>query len=280
MKTKLYVSSLIVLALTACGGSQSAIDTLVDSDAIVGGKDTTKDNVISKYVVLIYDNPTKTYCTGLLIKKDVILTAAHCVGADYKGLTLAFGLKPLSGDYVMRSAAKTWVHDKYKKSNSADRNDIALILIKGNAPDGYQTLLLPDSSFPLKAGYTFTAAGYGRISGKKVPSTDTQGSGFLRNVDLKIDSMSANESQFYVDQKSGQGICSGDSGGPALMRYQGKDYVVGIASAISWSVPSEIREDEKKQYIDNKDVCAEKSIYMNVKQYRTWIDDGLKKLLN
>ncbi|WP_374075735.1 trypsin-like serine protease [Bdellovibrio bacteriovorus] len=279
-KTKLYVSSLIVLALTACGGSQSEVDTQVYDAAIVGGKDTTKDNVISKYVVLIYDNPTKTYCTGLLIKKDVILTAAHCVPSGYKSLTLAFGIKPLAGDYVMKQAANMVVHDKYKKENSNDRNDLALILIKGNAPEGYKTLLLPGADFPLKAGYGFTATGYGRISGKKVPSSDTQGSGYLRHVELKIDSFNANESQFYVDQKSGRGICSGDSGGPALMRYEGQDYVVGIASAISWTLPDEIHEDEKKQYIENKDVCLEKSIYMNVKKHRTWIDAGLKKLLN
>jgi hypothetical protein len=64
------------------------------------------------------------------------------------------------------------------------------------------------------------------------------------------------------------------------MRYQGKDYVVGVASAVSWTVPDEVKADERNQYIQNKDVCKEKSIYMNVKNFRTWIDTESKKLLN
>lgn len=280
MKTKLYVSSWIVFALTACGGYYQGNLVPETDSAIVGGKETTLGNPAAKYVVLIYDNSTKNYCTGLLIKKNLILTAAHCASKDAKDMTLAFGLKPMSGDYVMRQAAKTLVHDLYKKGASTERNDLALILMKTDAPPGYMPVLLPDESFPLKQGLTFTAAGYGRTSGKKVPNSDTQGSGYLRNVDLTIDSFNSTQTQFYVDQKFNKGICNGDSGGPALMRYQDKDYAVGVASAISWSVPDEINENEKKQYVDNKDVCAEKSIYMNVQKFRAWIDKGSKQLLN
>lgn len=282
MKTKLYVSSLLVFTLTACGGSLSEVEnfTYETDAAIVGGKDTTKENVISKYVVLIYDNPTKTYCTGLLIQKNIILTAAHCIKSDQAGLSLAFGLKPLSGDYTLRQAAKVLTHPLYKKNNTQDRNDLALILVKGDAPSGTQLLQIPGEEFPLKKGLLFTATGYGRTSGKKDNTgKDTQGSGSLRHVELMIESVAEDESQFYVDQKAGKGICSGDSGGPALMRYNGKDYVVGIASAISWTVPSELDGNERKEYIENKDVCSEKSIYMNVKKFRSWILEGSQSLL-
>ncbi|WP_374021181.1 hypothetical protein [Bdellovibrio bacteriovorus] len=70
MKTKLYVSSFIVLLLAACGGPNGVENINFNpEDAIIGGKETTRDNVLSKYVVLIHDGPTKTYCTGTLIKK-------------------------------------------------------------------------------------------------------------------------------------------------------------------------------------------------------------------
>lgn len=280
MKTKLYVSSLIVLTLSACGYSESGYSPRPEDAAIVGGFTTNKGNTISNYVVLIYDNPTKTYCTGTLIRKNLILTAAHCVGAGPEGLSLAFGLNPLSGTYTLRKAHKTALHDKYKKMNSTDRNDVALISFKEALPANYRPVNLPDSKFPLSKGLTFTAAGYGRISGKKTSVNDTQGSGLLRNVDVSISHFSVDETQFYIDQKNGKGICNGDSGGPALMRYAGKDYVVGVASAISWTVPDEVKADERNQYIQNKDVCKEKSIYMNVKSFLPWIELNSKKLLN
>ncbi|WP_347358237.1 serine protease [Bdellovibrio sp.] len=280
MKAKLYVGSLIVLTLSACAEPQDSFSPAPEENAIVGGANTSKNDTISNYVVLIYDNPTKTYCTGTLIKKNLILTAAHCVGAKASDLSLAFGINPLSGNYVLRQAYKTATHDKYKKQNSKDRNDLGLISLKESLPSNYRPVELPDSTFPLKKGHVFTAAGYGRISGKRSTPTDTQGSGQLRNVDLTISQLSQDETQFYIDQRNGKGICSGDSGGPALMRYQGKDYVVGVASAVSWTVPDEVKADERNQYIQNKDVCKEKSIYMNVKNFRTWIDTESKKLLN
>lgn len=280
MKTKMYLNSLLVLILWGCGPENTDYTPSPGDVAIVGGDTTDKDNPIANYVVLIYDNPTKTYCTGTLIKKNLILTAAHCIGAGPEGLSLAFGLNPLSGQYTLIKAHKVAFHSKYKKLNASERNDVALISFKQAAPANYRPVLLPMADFPLQKGLRFTAAGYGRISGKRTTPNDTQGSGQLRQVELGIVSFSQDETQFYVDQASGKGICSGDSGGPALMRYADKDYVVGVASAISWTIPDEVREEERSQYIQNKDVCREKSIYMNVKKYLPWIEENSKKLLN
>ncbi|KHD88717.1 MAG: phosphotrypsin [Bdellovibrio sp. ArHS] len=282
MKTQLYVCSLLVFALSACGGpTEGDLENITSDNAIIGGKETTKDNVLSKYVVLIHDAPTKNYCTGILIKKNVILTAAHCVPGSAATLSLAFGLRPLAGQYILRQAIRAIPHSEFKKQNANDRDDIALILINGEAPQGYEPAVLPDETFPFKAGLGFTGIGYGRTSGKTaVSKEDTQGSGTLRHVDLLVDSISKTEEQFYVNQKDHKGICNGDSGGPAMMRYMGKDFIVGIASATSWTMPNDIKKSERDEFMRNKDFCGEKSIYMNVKKYRPWIDRELKKLLN
>jgi secreted trypsin-like serine protease len=281
MKTNLYVLAIIVLsAATACENSYHQNTTDVTASAIVGGLETTKDNPTSRYMALIFDRPSESYCTAMLVRKNILLTAAHCIKSGPENMTLAFGNRPLAGQYTMREASRILVHPGYKKEQSVNRNDLALILVKGNAPEGYEALSIPDEQFPFRPGLTFTSAGYGRVTGKSDPrGNDIQGSGTLRHVELKIDSLSEDRTQFYVDQKSGKGICNGDSGGPAMMRLNGKDYVVGVASAISWIIPGELSEEAKKDYVVQHDICMHKSIYISTKKYTAWIEEGIRQLL-
>lgn len=281
MKTNLYVLSFIVLCLTACGSSEhteTLINTPVDQ-GIIGGQETPKDVSTSHYLALVYDRHTDAYCTAMLIRKNVLLTAGHCIKSDASYITVAFGNRPLAGEYIMREAAKVLTHPSYR-NNSVNRNDIALILLKETAPAGYDPLAIPGEEVPFHEGSSFTAAGYGRTTGVTDPTgTDRQGSGTLRDVEVKVDTFSDDKSQFYVDQSDGKGICHGDSGGPAIMRYNGRDYAVGIASAISWLVPGELNDRAKKEYIEKQNVCAHKSIYISVKKYNAWIEDSIKDLL-
>lgn len=277
LKMNLYVLVSITLSLAACGNSNHSETPKHPSNGIVGGLETSKESLPARYLALIYDKPTESYCTAMLVHKRVLLTAGHCIKSTAANMTLAFGTRPLTGDYVIREASQILIHPLYK-NNNINRNDLALVLIKGEAPAGYQSLALPEESFPLSANLAFTAAGYGRITGVADPKGG-HGSGLLRHVELKIDSFSQDQSQFYVDQSVGKGICNGDSGGPAMMRYQDLDYVVGIASAISWLVPGELSEKAKKEYLEKHDVCSHKSIYISTKKYRLWIENGLKELL-
>ncbi len=280
MKTKLYVCSLLVFILAACGNSNFAVDIDSENGNIIGGKLLKREDIASRYVVLLYDNVSRTYCTGTLIHKNVVLTAAHCVGQSASQISVAFGLNPMSGAYDLRTGLKSIIHENYSKTNSKQRNDLALLSFKGDMPISYRPINVIDKSFPLEVTYRFTAAGYGRTTGVKTSvKSDTQGSGVLRAVDLEINSFTEDKSQFYVTQYNGLGICNGDSGGPALMRYNNKDYVVGVISAISWSVPSEVSDDERSEYLENKDYCKDKSIYMNLQIHSDWVRKNLKKLL-
>lgn len=279
MKTNLYVLSFIVLCLTACGYSGSHENIDAPTEAIIGGQETPKEHMTSRYLALIHDKLTDSYCTAMLIRKNVLLTAGHCIKSSPDQLTVAFGNRPLAGQYVMRQAAKVLVHPEYKNHN-VNRNDIALVVLKENAPAGYEPLAIPNESFKFEPGMKFTASGYGRITGILDPTgRDTQGSGYLRHVELEVEIFSDDENQFYVDQSEGKGICNGDSGGPAMMRYKGRDYAVGVASAISWLVPGELSDQAKKEYLEKQNVCAHKSIYISVKQYREWINESIRSLL-
>lgn len=269
---KCFFSLIFLLALGCAPAEHFA--NFENSDAIIGGEITTLHSPISKYVVLVIDDDSDSYCTGTLIRNNIVLTAAHCLGKRPNGLTLAFGRNPMSGNYIARRSVAVAIHPDYKKANSQDPHDLALIRIEGSAPQSYLPARLPDQGFPMQRNLGFTAIGYGRVSGKS-----PQGIGILRDTKLNVSHLTQSQKQFYVNQENGKGICNGDSGGPALMRYRGADYIVGVASAIYWTIPSSIPASERAAYIRNKDTCAEKSIYINLRAHQTWLSKALLQLL-
>ncbi len=263
------LASLAFFVLLACADSKTFRDSWAQDNSIIGGTELSAQDDAARYVVMVYDEDSKKICTGTLIGPQLILTAGHCVGRRQDGITLAFGVDPMTGKYIARKSIAFKVHHLYNSSKSL--NDLALIYFKGQAPQGYMPAIVAPPSFPVKASYYFSAIGYGRYSGRTpISEKDAQGSGRLRSTDLKIYSISKDEKSFIVGQSTGRGICSGDSGGPALMRLKGRDYVVGVASAVIWS---------GKDSMGNGNACADRSLYMNVSRYNVWIQETSQYLL-
>lgn len=281
MKLRFLALSLFGLLTSACGEMASdQLNDYVPQSAILGGSEVKKADPVSQYTVLLFDMSTRSYCTGTVIHPQVILTAAHCLKSAPNYMSVAFGLNPLSGAYEVRYGNKIEIHPDYQRQNTSQRKDMALLSFSGSLPKGYRPVLVADQKFPLAAGMKFTAAGYGRTSGLD-PSTveDIQGTGRLRSVDVSILSIESEKTQFHVNQENGQGICSGDSGGPALMRLAKKDYIVGIASAIAWSTPDDANGNNPATP-PKVDRCKDKSIYVDIRSDSAWIQSTLKALTN
>ncbi len=154
---RLYLLLLLVLAGVGCGDIADQASML----NVVGGRQPKADDPILKHLVrleLYYKDGNSGLCTGTLISKVHVLTAAHCV----KNLMVAaamFGSKFdrdteikredirmsrwfYANDFLDVTTAPGLMKDAIK--NKTFIKDIAVIRLEKEAPDGYEPVRLED----------------------------------------------------------------------------------------------------------------------------------------
>jgi secreted trypsin-like serine protease len=163
-------------------------------------------------------------CTGTVLTRDLVLTAAHCVTApiDYQVKAYQTG-QPIA----VRSIAR---HPGFNFANYAASRataDVALLKLAAPLPDiMLQATLAPPRR--VAAGETLTVAGFG------VTAADTaRGLGQPRMAALTVTGKPGSLQIRLYDAatrglRAGLGGCTGDSGAPA---FHG-DKLIGV---VSWS---------------------------------------------
>lgn len=210
-------------------------------------------------------------CSGIILGKNIILTAAHCLSRSDKSVyRVAYELQPFSFeqqyfentridptiDYQTRAILDLDIHPEYTKQNPG--NDLAVLKIEGEHPERFKALPMMNHEMMNRLvggkNYHFFVAGYGMFAARPVVESDV-----LRKAKL---SGVVNDDYIVMDQSKGLGGCFGDSGGPAIMVFGNMTYLVGLTQGSAGS---------------SKD-CDQMGIWVNLPRQMSFINSSLKKL--
>jgi secreted trypsin-like serine protease len=189
----LNFSFFLSLLISNFAFSQSTINTRV----IGGGFANPSRN---SSVMLI--SPDGNLCSGSVISKNSILTAAHCafIGSRKGAIAVVRGRK-----YSLRGGRR-----------ASGGVDVGIIKVNGSiSAPSYRTV----SGLYAPTGQVFLIYGYGRPN-----------SGKLTYGYMSVQSYTQDYADFVADPVSGSNACPGDSGGPALVTYNGRETVIGVVS--------------------------------------------------
>jgi Trypsin len=201
--------------------------------ALVGGAPEA-DQSIARHVVMVTGSD-RTFCSGVVIAQDLILTAAQCVHPATSYRIIGFDApKPLTPK-ALKSVSSTVVHPEWDADAILRHRvsaDVALVKLAAPLPPAYMPVALADSQRVVAAGARVIVAGYGVT----VIGNGRTG-GTLRAAHLLVTGNPGTLQIRLADpntkgELAGLGACQGDSGGPVLDTSDGRLAVIGM---ISWS---------------------------------------------
>jgi V8-like Glu-specific endopeptidase len=222
------------LVMLACSATTDA-DVASRTQAIAGGTaDLAHENV---FLLVRESENSAAMCTATLIAPNLLLTARHCVSPGTGDDHVLCGDSVLGAPYPGGAFIAT--NDAQPRQGSAIFHgadvripalgedtcgyDVALIILKENVPDDVSTPAVPRIDREVMSGESYTAVGYG----ENEYGGPTHGRMQLGDLSIGCQPGSCGDGVESTEFLGETGICSGDSGGPAL-DADGK--VVGVVS--------------------------------------------------
>jgi Trypsin len=228
--------------------------------AMVGGAQPASDG--AERAVVMLTGSHGTFCSGVTLARDLVLTAAHCVlaGADYKLIEFDTARQPL-----LRDIASIARHPDFDV-NAVLRHRVTadVALLKLGVPLKVIPAVLAPETGTVAAGDRFLVAGYGlAVRG------DGRTGGTARAATLVATGQPGTLQIRLVDpatkgERAGLGACTGDSGAPVFRDSDGTPAVIGV---VSWSTGPAL-----------SDGCGGLTGVTPLARYRAWIVEQARKL--
>lgn len=274
---KILGLALGALLLQACQKNSpgSLVLAKQESQNIIGGFQVLPSDPLRKHVVLMRsynvqnvseERPSTTnLCTGIVISKNHILTAAHCLPEEVEGKKMVMEVhfttetKEADSQHIMTYAVNMKEHEEYQVKKQS-HFDMAVVKISKEIPAEYEPVTILPASVELAAGDQVTIVGFGLKS--DAPKIEADSLNKATGVPVKEDQ----GTRILLDQTLGKGLCSGDSGGPTFYTYQGRNYLVGINESVMGLAPQD------------KPTCRSQGVIVKVQTFKPWILKAIKDL--
>ncbi len=270
MKLFLYIG-MTVLVLAACSSRENISNdgseitntmTGCDSGAngIVNGTSVTPQDPDSQRAVLliIHRGKTVSSCTGTPVSDRVILTAGHCLKDVQKGDVDVVFNPDISCSAMAKSipSVDILIHKDYKGDNQA-KFDLALLKLESSIPRSYQPQALYDGKASLSSDQVLML-GFG------ITNEGNSDSLHLRKTTKSFKTeTTVSDQNIGFDQRTGGGVCNGDSGGPVYVQVNGEYKIIAVNSIVLNK--------------DGNPACHGLSIAMYTPFFADWVQQGLNK---
>ncbi|XP_068390754.1 granzyme H-like [Eschrichtius robustus] len=200
------------------------------SEEIIGGHEAKPHSRPYMVFVQFLDKESWKRCSGVLVQKDFVLTAAHCRGSLINVTLGAHNIKKQERTQQMIPVRRAIPHPDYNPKNYS--NDIMLLQLerKAKRTAAVRPLSLPRGKARVKPGKACSVAGWGQVA-VGTPTTTLQEAELTVQEDPVCKSLFpgyySQATQICVgDPKKVKAAFKGDSGGPLVC----KKVVQGIFS--------------------------------------------------
>ncbi len=230
---------LALILITAC--SEQAPHLYLSSDvkstgAIIGGEAVKSTDFARSATVGIFTTDRRGLqflCTGTLISKNLVVTAAHCMQSVYSVVYVSFGEDRPKSTLGMIRVDEFVSHPDFRNIQKPGEDgelywtttkDIALLKLSTDAPECFAPVGIhaDTDKIPLKS--PLLLAGFGMTDDEEGTASVS-----MNQVTVSLDSLV--EEYLVIDQTDKRGACFGDSGGPAYLKTPQGWLVVGATHA-------------------------------------------------
>jgi hypothetical protein len=239
-----------------------SIFIMAPATALVGGAPEIPDAQSQPEVMFVGSGGN--FCTGTMIVRDLVLTAAHCIhrSDNYKLVETGRDRQP-----VFKDVAAISTHPQFNlKAMLAHRATADVALLKLKVPHtGYLAPLHPlrprvavGERFVVR-GYGVTIRGQGNSAGRLREAT-LAAMGQPGNLQLRLADPASDGGK-----RPGLGGCTGDSGAPVYQKMSSG--YLGLYGVVSWSTAPNFA-----------DGCGGVTGVTPIELYRRWIQEQAKRM--